>query len=193
MLESRVTPDGDLVIFPSRWKLILVLLGAAGFIVASAWLLTLDVGWMAGSRVVPAAVAGLGFFGLVFVYCVYRLVRWRPILVIDGEGIVEQSSLISVGRLRWDEVDHIVPYVFRGQPMLGIVPRDLPAVLARAGWVARMAMKANGPLGCAPINIAQVILPGTTEELALLIAGRYGVVVKTTLSAADTPGAAAGR
>jgi|KBSSwiStaDraftv2_1062776.scaffolds.fasta_scaffold170907_3 hypothetical protein len=179
MLESRVTPGGELIIYPSRWKLVLLLLGAAGFVALSAWLLTLHVGWMERSRIVPAAIAGIGFFGLIFLYCVYRLVRWRPILIVDAEGIVEQSSLISVGRLRWDEVDHIVPYVFRGQPMLGIVPRDLPGVLSRAGWIARMAMKANGPLGCAPINIAQVVLPGTTEELALLLAGRHGVVVKS--------------
>ncbi|HET8948280.1 MAG TPA: STM3941 family protein [Candidatus Polarisedimenticolia bacterium] len=178
MLESRVTPGGDLVIFPDRRKLILVLLGAAGFVAVSAWLLTLHVGWMAGARVVPAAIAGIGFFGLVFLYCVYRLVRWRPALIIDADGIVEQSSLISVGRLRWEEVDCVVPYVFRGQPMLGIVPRDPQAVMARAGWIGRMAMKANGPLGCAPINVAQVTLPGTTEELALLLAGRYGVTVK---------------
>ena len=182
MLESRVTPTGDLIVFPSRWKLVLVLLGAAGFVAVSLWLLTLHVGWIAEARVVPAAIAGLGFFGLVFSYCVYRLVRWRPILVIGAEGLVEQSSLISVGRLRWDEIDHIVPYAFRGQPMLGIVPRDQKAVMARAGWIARMAMKANGPLGCAPINIAQVVLPGTAEELALLIAGRYGVRVKSVPS-----------
>lgn len=181
MLESRVTPEGAMVVFPDRRKLVLVLVGAAAFVAVSGALLWIDVGWFVRARIVPVAIAGIAFFGLVLVYCVYRLVRWRPALILGPEGIVEQSSLISVGRVRWDEVDYIVPYVYRGQPMLGIVPRDLGAILARAGWIARMAIKANGALGCAPLNVAQVVLPGTTQELALLIAGRFGGNVRDTL------------
>lgn len=179
MMPPVVTPEGDIVIFPHRGKLVLVLLGAVGFVAIGIFLLWYrNVGAFRRVEFVLTGLASILFFGLVAVYVVYRLVWRRPAVIIGPGGIVDHSSLLGVGRLQWSEVAYIEAYRFRNQPMLGVYPRDLDAVLARLpGW-HRRAIRMNLSLGCAPMNLPQVTLPGRIDDLARLIASRFDVEVR---------------
>jgi hypothetical protein len=61
--------------------------------------------------------------------------------------------------------------------MLGIIPRELELFLSRQHPLRRSITKLNLKLGCAPVNVPQVILPMKLEQLADLLA-RYGVRVE---------------
>jgi len=178
-MQGELTANGEIVIYPDRKKLLLVLLGACGFVILGIVVLQIQgIGVVRRLEMIVAGVASISFFGSVAAYAVYRLLRWRPAVVIGPGGITDNASLLGIGRLPWNDVEYVMPYRFRGQPMLGVVPRDLDGMLRRLSWWHGLAIKMNLALGCAPVNLPQVTLPGTTDDLAKLIASRFDVRVR---------------
>jgi hypothetical protein len=182
-----MTPDSSersdrLVIYPSRLKTLLVLVGAIAFVVVGIWIATPGVArGVAVWKVVIASYVGVPFFTACGLYAAYRLARHRPAVEIDSTGITDAASALGAGRLTWDEVDHVVLYKYSGQSMLGIVPRDLDIFLSRQHAVRRFLTKLNLALGCAPVNVPQVALRMNVAELADLLHTRYGVRVEGVL------------
>jgi hypothetical protein len=176
--DSSIDPD-KVVIYPSRAKTLLVLLGSIAFVVIGVWIGTPSVArGLAIWEVVIGSYVGVPFFAACGLYAINRLVSHRPALEIDSTGITDAASAIGVGRLGWDEVDHVVLYRYSGQPMLGIVPANLDTFLGRQPVLRRSLTKLNLALGCAPINVPQVGLSMKVVELANLLHTRYGVRVR---------------
>jgi hypothetical protein len=177
-LDSLGNSD-RLLIYPSRIKMLLVLVGSIAFVVVGIWIGTSRVvrplpAW----QVVIAAYVGVPFFAACGLYAIYRLLVHRPAVEIDSTGITDTASAIGVGKLTWDEVDHVVLYKYSGQSMLGIVPRDLEVFLKRQGPLRRSLTKLTLNLGCAPVNVPQVALRMKLADLAHLLHTRYGVRVE---------------
>lgn len=180
----KMTPDlstdpSRVVIYPSRAKMSLVLLGSVAFVAIGVWIGTPGVArglpiW----KVVIASYIGVPFFAACGLYALYRLATHRPALEIDSTGITDAASAVGAGRLSWDEVDYIVVYKYSGQSMLGIIPRNLDIFLSRQSLIRRSLTKLNLALGCAPINVPQVGLSIKVAELATLLHTRYGVRVE---------------
>ena len=167
------------MLYPSRGKMSLVLLGAIGFVALGVWTSTPEIArGVAAWKVLVVSYVGIPFFAACGLYAAYRLVRRRPAVIIDSAGITDAASALAVGRLRWDEVDHISVYTISRQRMLGIVPRDLDALLGRLHPVKRWLAQANLRLGYAPVNVPQVVLGMELGELAELLRTRYGVRVE---------------
>jgi len=179
-----MTPDSSsdanrLVIYPSRSKMALILLCSIAFVVIGVWVRTPGVArglevW----EVIVASYVCVPFFAASGLYAAYRLAIRRPALVIDSTGITDSASAEGAGRLRWDEVDHVVLYKYFRQEMLGIVPSNLGIFLSRQSVARRFLTKLNLALGCAPINVPQVGLSMKVAELARLLHTRYGVHVE---------------
>lgn len=177
-MRTELTNDPDrIVIYPSRAKTALVLLGAIGFVALCAWIVSLGVRSV-GVEGFVASLVGVPFFGVCGIYAAYRLAHHRPAVEIDRMGIVDGASALGVGRLLWDDVDHVRLYEYWGQPMLGIIPRELELFLSRQHPLRRSITKLNLKLGCAPVNVPQVILPMKLAQLADLLRARYGVRVE---------------
>ena len=168
---STFTDRNELVVPASRAKLVGIALGAAGFVLAGAWLITLAP--EEGLFVALVGVASILFFGLCGAYATYRIVRPQPAVVINGEGIFDNASGLGVGWIRWDEIADLQEYQFKGQTFLGVLPRDLDRLLAKQPAWKRSALRANLALGIAPINIPQVALPMRVSELLREIRSRY--------------------
>lgn len=168
-----------LVVYPSRVKMVFVLLGAIAFVALGIWIATPDIASrVAAWKVMVASYVGVPFFGACALYAAYRLVRHRPSLEIDATGIMDNASAVAVGHLGWDEIDYVRPYEHSGQSMLGIFPKDLDALLARQNPWRRALMKMGLGMSAAPVNIPQTTLPMTVEDLADLLHTRHGVRVE---------------
>src|SRR5580698_10622693 len=50
------------------------------------------------------AMAGVSFSGLCGIYGCIKVFDGKPGLIIDHQGIVDNSSAVSAGRILWDEI-----------------------------------------------------------------------------------------
>lgn len=114
---------------------------------------------------VPYAVIGMVFFGLIGAYCAVRLIRRRPLLVIDTDGITDRASAVSAGRLRWDQIEAVTIYSVRGQRLLGVIPVNAAVVPEGSHRAWRVAREINWGSGQPPIAIPELPLPYALETL----------------------------
>jgi hypothetical protein len=90
----------------NRGKIILMLLGSLAFVAAAVWL------WLSAGKssfLKPylqqvIALVGVAFFGLCAFYACVKVADARPGLIIDDDGIIDNSSGAAVGRIHWDDV-----------------------------------------------------------------------------------------
>lgn len=155
----------EIVIFPSRRKTALAFLGSVGFVALGVFLIATANGGSDGWFMSLIGGVAILFFGSIGLYIGYRLIRPSPALRINEDGIYDNASLGGVGLIRWEEIAEIFVYSLMGQKMLGIVPLDWPALLARQPRYKQALMNANAGVAEAPINIPQAILPMPVEEL----------------------------
>lgn len=158
--------EDRIVVYPSRWKLLLLALGALLFVVFGC---LIGLGWLDAplDQVIIAAYVGVPFFGLCFAYLVYRLISPKPSLIVDERGIYDNASALGAGWIRWEEIEEMYAFEYRGQTMLGIIPKDEEEILGRLSLLKRSVMRINTALPgveC-PVNIPQTALPITIEEL----------------------------
>src|SRR6185436_15541060 len=68
---------------------------------------------------------GAPLFSLALIYVCYRLLRPRPSVIINQEGIVDNASALGAGLIRWEEIEGMFIYKVMGKPLLGIIPVNL--------------------------------------------------------------------
>ena len=135
---------------------------------------------------VSSTAAHLSWFPwFLLVECVFLYVvmarshrkQKKPIVVLNAEGIAVDTTATHIGLIRWDEIEEVRSYtlVYR---YVGIVPKNTHALCQRLGvgrsWVVQvnaLCIPLYKLLGVfvAPINIPQVYLPITVDELTARI------------------------
>ena len=172
-MSHEHSPPDAVVVPASRAKLAAIFLGSVAFVLLGAWLVR--DGWGDDPTTIVVGLASVAFFGFCGVTVAWRLARGTPALVIDQRGIFDNSSGLSVGLIRWDEIAQLKVYRFQDQVFLGVQPKDLDSLLARQPAWKRAAIRANCRLGALPVNIPQVALPMPASELMQQIA-RYRTI-----------------
>ena len=76
--------------------------------VAGAWMLLESTSVL--DRLI--AVLCLAGTGVGAVFALVRLVHRGAAVEVDRDGIIDRSTLISLGRVRWDEISSVRPYKF---------------------------------------------------------------------------------
>ena len=82
----------------------LTLLGAVAFVLASIWLINFADNQERYDPTLVTAIgyAGLTFFGLAGLYIFYKLFDSKPGLVIDKDGIYDNSSAAAGHLIEWE-------------------------------------------------------------------------------------------
>lgn len=152
------------VIYPSRLRVSLLLLGAALFVAGGIWLLMHPI---RGDELMGGLIgwASIVFFGAVAVFALSRLVAKKPALTIDHTGITDNASGLSAGFIPWSDIVDAQIVNFQQQKFLGVSLRNPEDYLAKASPFKRMLMKANSSLVGYVINIPRIALPVTLEEV----------------------------
>ena len=164
------------VVIPlSKGKIVLAILGSIGFVAASTWLWAIAD---AQTRFNPltvrgAALVGSLFFGLIGVYCCVKFFDRKPGLIMDREGLWDNSSAVSAGRIPWDEVTGLKVSTISGQRMLTIEVADPQKYVERGRLHMRILNAANTKLTGSPINIASNGLRVDFDELQRLISEAF--------------------
>jgi hypothetical protein len=153
-MDSDATTE---VVIPlSKGKVALLLLGAVAFVVGSIWIWSIADGQ---TRYNPlymkaVAIAGVSFFGLCAMYGCVKVFDTRPGLIIDDQGVVDNSSAVAAGRILWNEVVALNVSEIAGQRFITIVVTDPQRFVERRNVLSRMLNAANTKMTGSPINIS---------------------------------------
>jgi hypothetical protein len=95
----------------SKGKLIKGFAGSVIFVAASIWMLTTDSSSGRGLLSSPMikysiAVTGIVFFGFLGVMYLFKLRDRKPGLVIDENGIIDNSGGLAAGFIPWTDIEN---------------------------------------------------------------------------------------
>jgi len=170
-------PDHRIVVPLSKFKVGLVLLGSSAFVVLSVLLWpaidliprrNVSYVWMASALGASAA-----FFGVCGLYALRKLFDTAPGLVIDDEGIVDNSSGISAGRIPWSEIIGVHVKTVQRQRFLTIEVRDPQKYVQRASFLKRGFVSLNARYFGGPIQISASVLKINFDELHSMISRAF--------------------
>lgn len=177
--------NDEIVIPLSKAKVALLLFGALAFVAVSIWIWSIAD---TQNRLNPlfvkgVALAGISFFGLCGLYSCIKMFDNKPGLVIDAQGIVDNSSAVAAGRIPWDDIVGVKVYSIAGQKVLVIEVLDPQKYVERGSAFKRMLNAANTNTIGSPISITSNTLQIQFDELVNILTeslARYRETGQTT-------------
>ncbi len=160
-----------------KTKILLLTGGAVLFVALGAWLL-LDVanGESGFYRLFLQGVGLLGivFFGFMGLIGVRKLFDNQPGVIIDREGIHDNTSSISAGLVEWKDIRGFRNLKIRSTRFIMVDVEDPEKYIARAkNGIARKAMQANNKLYGSPVAITSGALQYDFDQLEELLLAAY--------------------
>ena len=156
-----------MVIQSSKTKLILIVVGALLFVALGAVLIYIadEQNRYPPIYVKAVSVAAIGFFGLCAVVGLIKLFDSTAGLVLDREGIIDNSSGAAAGRVEWRDIRDIQAMTISSQKMLSIFVHDPGKFLDRGNFVRRFFARMNYKYYGTPIFISAHALKVNFVEL----------------------------
>jgi hypothetical protein len=156
----------------SKSKILLLISGAAMFVVGGLWMLQLDAAQIEAHRGLnsPALAHGIGlltvvFFGICGLFGVKKIVDKKPGLILSAAGILDNSSGVSAGLIPWSEIVGFDIFEVQKQKTL-IVKVSNPERYIEVGAVMKRALnRMNFKLCGSPIAITSSSLKIDFDEL----------------------------
>jgi hypothetical protein len=156
----------------SKTKTILALLGSIAFVVLCFWLLTIADEQERYEPIVAKGAAWLGivFFGICGIYIFFKLFDTKPGLVIDAEGILDNSSAASFHRvIKWEEITGVRMEQIMTTKFILIEVINAHKLLNEMSKTKRMMVKTNLQMYGTPITISTTTLKTSAKELLDLL------------------------
>ncbi len=101
------------------------------------------------------ALVGLLFFGIILVSILKKMFSKEPGLIIDKDGIYDNSSGVSVGRIKWKDIIEIRKVKVSGTKFMLIDVHNPNEYINNInGFIKKQAMKANMKKYGTPISIS---------------------------------------
>jgi hypothetical protein len=100
-------------------------------------------------------IVGLVIFSPMTFYCVRKIIIWKPSLIIDENGIIDNASYTSAGYLPWHEIEDVCIYKVENragsQLILGIKLKNREEFINKFRGLRKVFLK----MGKYPVNIPQ--------------------------------------
>lgn len=161
------------VVALSRVKLMLLIVGALGFVGAGLWMFLVDdaaLQGMGGPLRNPVFVHRMGvvsmvFFGACLLAGLRKLFDTKPGLVFSPEGLLDNASAAAAGLVPWNEI--IGADVLKVQSTRFLVVRVVnpQRYVEQGGKLKRMLNQANFKQFGSPIQISATALKINFDEL----------------------------
>jgi hypothetical protein len=164
----------DRIVVPlSRVKTSLALLGSAAFVVIALliWRAVdlLPDGNPAGLLTYALLVITILFFGFCGLHAAFKLFDRSPGLVIDDQGIIDNSSGLAAGRILWSEIKGIQVTRVHGQRFLTIDVQAPEKYVDRFSYLRRKFVRLNATYFGGPIHIPATTLKLGFDELVDIV------------------------
>lgn len=159
----------------SKLKLFKLLLIAIAFVSASLWMI---ISGGAGNRYGEISTkfwgfAGITFFGVCLVLILWKFFDTKPGLIIDGKGITDNSSLVSVGFIPWNDILGIYECTVSEQKFLTIFVKDPDKYLMCKSIIKRTMLKMNMKMCGTPITISASGLKCDLDDLERILKSSF--------------------
>ncbi|NDW09755.1 STM3941 family protein [Dysgonomonas sp. 520] len=155
----------------SKRRIILLITLSVLFVIVSLWLfLTADQQTYYNSIFVKiAGIVGTIFFGFTTVIYITKLFDKQAGLIIDDMGIIDNSSVSTVGLIEWKDIETIRQVNIMSTKIL-LIDVSLPAkYLNRVSGLKRKTMESNMALCGTPLSITPRNLNCKSNELEKLL------------------------
>lgn len=170
-----MTKEEQIEIPLSKTKMILTFLGSLMFVGLGIWFLTnppKSNHWLFGNPTIIfiAGIASVLFFGLVAVIIFRKFSDKKPGLIINKEGITDNSSGVSAGLIPWTDIQEITISQVMNQKFLMFIVRNPEFYLEKVtNPLKRNAMKMNYKTYGSPISISANALQTNFDDLHKLL------------------------
>lgn len=119
-------------------------------------------------------IFGSLFFGLGTLYALWKLFDQKPGLIIDREGLLDNSSGIAAGRIPWADVTGVSEWEYHGPKMVVLLLKDPQRYISpQSKALKRKAMLENLDRCGSPVVISAVGLKISYKELYALLREQY--------------------
>jgi hypothetical protein len=169
---QRNTSSLDIIEIPlSKTKMVLTLIGSALFITAGVWFVSNPYEFHRAHLLISiVGVVVIIFFGVVALYIVSKLFDTDPGLIIDDDGITDNSSMFAVGFVPWEDVTDINVIEVSGQKIIMIMVTDADGYIRRQpNALARRTASLNYRMYGSPVAISAHGLRSSFDNLYKLI------------------------
>lgn len=161
--------NDDFIVMSKRSRMVMLAIFSLVFVAAGILILFIPF-----NETWPTAVGILAIivFGLCFFYYVIVLIKREPAVIVTKEGIIDQSSYIRAGLVRWEDIEAIDFLNLSGQTYLGIFTFDSELIINRSSGMKKLFNILNKGLLPSQVNIPVNNLACSAEELVHAI-GQY--------------------
>lgn len=159
----------------SKKKLILTLLGSLMFVAIGLWMVIARPSsnhffFSNPALVLGAGVAGILFFGFVAVKVIPKLMDKKPGLIINSNGITDNSSGVSAGFIPWADIEDIrLAQVFNQRFLLIMVNNPEQYINRASNAITRKLITSNYSSYGSPISISSHALQMDFDQLHALL------------------------
>lgn len=170
-----MTQNEQIEIQLSKTKMTLTFFGSLIFVGLGIWFLVnppKSNHWLFGNPTVIliAGIAYVIFFGLMAVTIFRKFSDKKPGLIINNEGITDNSSGVSAGLIPWTDIEEITISQVMDQKFLMFIVRNPEFYLEKVtNPLKRNAMKMNYKTYGSPISISANALQTNFDDLHKLL------------------------
>ena len=155
------------VIRAPRLKLGFLFVLSLIMVAGSAWLAFGLPAWF----IIPGIAGWIGilFFGFAGGWYLSRLFSNRKSLILDQEGLLDNSSGIPAGRIGWDQISRVEIVSVNNQRFVGIDVVDRKALVYASSRLQQSIEDMNLGITGFPVHIPSFAVDRSLEELRDLI------------------------
>jgi len=160
----------------SKTKLLMMLIGSALFVGLGIWFV-MNPAEIKPNRETFVSIVGIAsilFFGACLLFITKKMFDTKIGLVIDENGINDNSSGVSVGLINWEDISGISASEIASSKFILIETTNPDKYINRANnGLAKRAMKANTKMYGTPISISSNTLKIKHKALLDIIERGY--------------------
>ena len=168
----------EIIIKLSKKKLILLLLAGVGFTTISILFILYPERFLSFIFFSERLIRNIGyigglFFGILSILLFIKLFDKKPGLIIDKEGVTDNTNSSSVGLIRWSEITGITTKKIASTQFILLQVKNPEEYISKAGRLKKLSLRQNLNSYGTPITLTSVGLNCTFSELERLILESY--------------------
>ena len=156
----------QIIIPTSRRFILLGFFGSVLFVVIGIFMMNSEPSRKYSSTYLQTwGLIGTSFFGLTGLYCLKKLFDNKPGLIIDENGLWNNSSIISNHTIKWNELSGVGLTKIGKEKILFLYFKDDKSFMMKFTLIERFLMRLNLSLYNSPIGISTRSLKYDIDKL----------------------------